>query len=288
MNARRQAAGSGSSSGVARLLRPRRIAVIGGEAAARVAEQCDRMGFDGALWPVHPSRETVAGRPVFRSIDALPGTPDAAFVGVNRHATIDAVAALSRLGAGGAVCYASGFLEAADGGRLQRDLVDAAAGMPIIGPNCYGFINYLDATPLWPDQHGGRRLDPAEKGVAIVTQSSNIAISMTMQQRALPVAYMVTAGNQAQLDVSCLALALLDDARVSAIGLHVAGFHSVAGFEALARRARERNVPVMKTGRSAQGRAAEYSHTAPSPGRTPARRRSCADSGLPARAASRN
>ena len=264
MNARRQAAGSGSSSGVARLLRPRRIAVIGGEAAARVAEQCDRMGFDGALWPVHPTREAVAGRPVFRSIDALPGTPDAAFVGVNRHATIDAVAALSRLGAGGAVCYASGFLEAPDGGRLQRDLVDAAAGMPIIGPNCYGFINYLDATPLWPDQHGGRRLDPAEKGVAIVTQSSNIAISMTMQQRALPVAYMVTAGNQAQLDVSCLALALLDDARVSAIGLHVAGFHSVAGFEALARRARERNVPVvvMKTGRSAQGRAAEYSHTA--------------------------
>ena len=264
MNARRQAAESGSSSGVARLLRPRRIAVIGGEAAARVAEQCDRMGFDGALWPVHPTREAVAGRPVFRSIDALPGAPDAAFVGVNRHATIDAVAALSRLGAGGAVCYASGFLEAADGGRLQRDLVDAAAGMPIIGPNCYGFINYLDATPLWPDQHGGRRLDPAERGVAIVTQSSNIAISMTMQQRALPVAYMVTAGNQAQLDVSSLALALLDDARVSAIGLHVAGFHSVAGFEALARRARERKVPVavMKTGRSAQGRAAEFSHTA--------------------------
>ena len=264
MNARRQAAGSGPFSGVARLLRPRRIAVIGGEAAARVAEQCDRMGFDGALWPVHPTRETIAGRRAYRSIDALPGTPDAAFVGVNRHATIDAVAALSRLGAGGAVCYASGFLEAADGGRLQRDLVDAAAGMPIIGPNCYGFINFLDGTPLWPDQHGGRRLDPAERGVAIVTQSSNIAISMTMQQRALPVAYMVTAGNQAQLDVSCLALALLDDARVSAIGLHVAGFDSVAGFEALARRARERKVPVvvMKTGRSAQGRAAEFSHTA--------------------------
>ena len=264
MNARRLAAGSDSSSGVARLLRPRRIAVIGGEAAARVAEQCDRMGFDGALWPVHPTRETVAGRRVFRSIDALPGTPDAAFVGVNRHATIDAVAALSRLGAGGAVCYASGFLEAPDGGQLQRDLVDAAAGMPIIGPNCYGFINFLDGTPLWPDQHGGRRLDPAERGVAIVTQSSNIAISMTMQQRALPVAYMVTAGNQAQLDVSSLALALLDDARVSAIGLHVAGFHSVAGFEALALRARERKVPVvvMKTGRSVKGRAAEISHTA--------------------------
>ena len=264
MNARRRAAGSSRSSGVARLLRPRRIAVIGGDAAARVAEQCDRMGFDGPVWPVHPTRETVAGRRAFRSIDQLPGPPDAAFVGVNRHATIDAVAALSRLGAGGAVCFASGFLEAPDGGRMQRDLVDAAAGMPIIGPNCYGFINFLDAAPLWPDQHGGRRLDPDERGVAIISESSNIAISMTMQQRALPVAYMVTVGNQAQLDMSSLAVALLEEARVSAIGLLVAGFESVRGFEELARRARQQKVPVavMKTGRSAQGRAAALSHTA--------------------------
>ena len=264
MDVRRVTVESGPGAGMARLLRPRSIAVIGGEAAARVAEQCDRMGFDGDLWPVHPSRETVAGRRAFRSIDMLPGVPDAAFVGVNRHATIDAVAALSRLGAGGAVCYASGFLEAADGELLQRDLVDAAGDMPIIGPNCYGFINFLDATPLWPDQHGGRRLEPSERGVAIITQSSNIAISMTMQQRALPVAYLVTAGNQAQLGVSRLASALLEDERVSAVGLHVEGFDSAAGFEALSRCARERGVPVvaLKTGRSVQGRTATLSHTA--------------------------
>ena len=224
MDARRSTVGSFAAAGVTRLLRPRSIAVIGGEAAARVAEQCDRMGFDGNLWPVHPSRKTVAGRRAFHSIDMLPGVPDAAFVGVNRHATIAAVAALSRMGAGGAVCYASGFLEAADGELLQRDLVDAAGSMPIIGPNCYGFINFLDGAPLWPDQHGGRRLEPSERGVAIITQSSNIAISMTMQQRALPIAYLLTAGNQAQLGVSRLALALLEDERVSAVGLHIEAF----------------------------------------------------------------
>ena len=264
MDARRSTVGSFAAAGVTRLLRPRSIAVIGGEAAARVAEQCDRMGFDGNLWPVHPSRKTVAGRRAFHSIDMLPGVPDAAFVGVNRHATIAAVAALSRMGAGGAVCYASGFLEAADGELLQRDLVDAAGSMPIIGPNCYGFINFLDGAPLWPDQHGGRRLEPSERGVAIITQSSNIAISMTMQQRALPIAYLLTAGNQAQLGVSRIALALLEDERVSAVGLHIEAFDSAAGFEALSRCARERGVPVvaMKTGRSAKGRTATLSHTA--------------------------
>ena len=264
--------GQGASSGAgvpdpakfSRLMRPRSIAVIGGREAARVAEQCDRMGFDGALWPVHPEHATVARRPAFRSVAELPGVPDAAFVAVNRHATVEVVAALARAGAGGAVCYASGFLESNDGGVLQRALVEAAAEMPIVGPNCYGLINFLDGTPLWPDQHGGRRLGPDERGVAIVTQSSNIGVSLTMQRRALPVAYLVTAGNQAQLGISRLASALLDDERVSAIGLYVEGFDSVAGFEALARKSRERAVPVavMKTGRSERARASNLTHTA--------------------------
>ena len=232
---RSSCAGSGRTvaAGAARLdrlMRPRSVAVIGGREAARVAEQCDRMGFDGALWPVHPTRGTVAGRTAFRSVAELPAAPDAAFVAVNRHATVETVATLARIGGGGAVCYASGFLEANDGGALQRALVEAAAGMPIVGPNCYGLINFLDGVPLWPDQHGGRRLGPNERGVAIVTQSSNIGVSLTMQQRGLPVAYLVTAGNQAQLGISGLACALLDDERVSALGLYVEGFDSVAGF----------------------------------------------------------
>ena len=255
---------SPSAARIARLLRPRRIAVIGGLAAARVAEQCDRMGFDGALWPVHPKRDRIAGRAVFRSVADLPGAPDAAFVGVNRHATVEAVSALARAGAGGAICYASGFRESDDGAALQQALVKAAGEMPILGPNCYGLLNLLDGVALWPDQHGGRRLEPDERGVAIVSQSSNLAISMTMQRRGLPVAYVATAGNQAQLGLSRIARALLDDDRVSALGLHVEGFDSVRGFETLAREARARKVPVvvMKTGRSERGRAANLSHTA--------------------------
>ena len=40
----------------------------------------------------------------------------------------------------------------------RRELVEAAGDMPIIGPNCYGLINYADGALLWPDQHGGLRL----------------------------------------------------------------------------------------------------------------------------------
>jgi acyl-CoA synthetase (NDP forming) len=226
------------------------------------------MGFAGDTWPVHPTREEVAGRKAYRSVAELPGAPDAAFVGVNRHLTIEVVKALAERGAGGAVCFAAGYLETEaydeHGERLQAELVAAAGRMPIIGPNCYGLINYADGALLWPDQHGGIRLAEGGRGVAIITQSSNIAINMTMQKRGLPIAFLMTAGNQAQTGLSEMALGLIEDDRVTALGLHIEAFDSVAGFERLAARARELRKPIiaMKVGRSEQARQATVSHTA--------------------------
>jgi len=251
-----------------KLLRPRSLAVFGGREARRVVEQCERMGFGGAIWPVHPRHEQVAGHRCYRSVAQLPGVPDAAFIGVNRHRSVDIVGQLSAAGAGGAVCYASGFLEVAaqssEGGDLQAALLQAAAQMPIFGPNCYGLINYLDGALLWPDQHGGRRLPAGATGVAIICQSSNIAISLTMQQRGLPIAYVLTAGNQAQVSVAEMVSGLLEDPRVSAIGLHIEGFGDLAGFEAMAAKARRRKIPivVLKVGRTVQAQVATLSHTA--------------------------
>ncbi|WP_411196642.1 acetate--CoA ligase family protein [Rhizobium sp.] len=248
-----------------RLLRPQTIAVFGGREARRVIEQCDRMDFAGKIWPVHPKLDEVLGRPCYRSVSDLPSAPDAAFVGVNRTLTVEIVRSLSRAGAGGAVCYASGFSEATgeleDGAELQQALLAAAGDMPILGPNCYGLINGLDGALLWPDQHGMKR---SKCGVAILTQSSNIAINLTMQTRGLPIAYMVTAGNQAQTSLADIACALIDDPRVTAVGLHVEGFGDLSSLERLAAIARRSKKPVvvLKVGRSEQARHAAVSHTA--------------------------
>jgi len=248
-----------------RLLRPQTIAVFGGREARRVIEQCDRMGFAGEIWPVHPKLDEVLGRPCYRSVSDLPSAPDAAFVGVNRTLTVDIVRSLSEAGAGGAVCYASGFSEATaeleDGDELQQALLEAAGDMPILGPNCYGLINGLDGALLWPDQHGMQRI---ERGVAILTQSSNIALNLTMQTRGVPIAYMVTLGNQAQTSLSDVACALIDDPRITAVGLHVEGFGDLASLERLAAMARRSRKPVvvLKVGRSELAKHAAVSHTA--------------------------
>lgn len=249
-----------------RLLRPRTIAVVGGGAwCASVIRECRKIGFAGDIWPVHPVKETVEGLPAFASIDALPAAPDAAFVGVNRLATVEVIAALSKRGSGGAICFASGFQEAieelSDGADVQAALLKAAGDMPILGPNCYGHVNALDGVALWPDHHG---LVPVDRGVAIVTQSSNIAINLTMQTRGLPLAYVVTAGNQAQTDLAQIGQALLADPRVTALGLHIEGIQDIRRLEDLAATARAlgKSIVALKVGASDQAQAATVSHTA--------------------------
>jgi len=248
-----------------RLTRPRTIAVFGGKEARRVIEQCDKMGFAGEIWPVHPKNDEILGRSCYRSVADLPAAPDAAFVGINRQLTIEIIRELSARGAGGAVCYASGFREAvselADGDTLQAALVSAAGDMPILGPNCYGFINMLDGALMWPDQHGMLRV---ERGVAVLTQSSNIACNISMQQRGLPLAYLMTAGNQAQTGLAELACTVIQDPRVTAVGLHVEGFDSLDTLERLAGLSRQLKKPVamLKVGKSEAAQLATVSHTA--------------------------
>ncbi|ASJ75425.1 acetate--CoA ligase family protein [Granulosicoccus antarcticus] len=247
-----------------RLLKPRSIAVLGGHWAEEVIKQCRKAGFEGDVWPVHPTRETLAGERCFRNIDELPGVPDACFIGVNKDRTIEIVKQLSDAGAGGAICFASGFGESAaldsDGDKRQDRLIEAAGDMPVIGPNCYGLINYLDQIVMWPDVHGGKTV---KRGVAIITQSSNIAINLSMQKRGLPVAYLITAGNQAQTSLAELAIAVLEDERVTALGLHIEGFSDIRAFESLASRARAlgKRIIVLKTGVTPLARAALISHT---------------------------
>lgn len=246
---------------LSRLLQARSIAVIGGGFwCENVIRSAQAMGFRGEIFAVHPKRDAVAGVGAFRSVNDLPHAPDAAFIGVNREASVGLVRDLAAMGAGGAVVFASGFAEA-EASDLQVALTEAAGEMPILGPNCYGFINYLDRALLWPDQHGGVAVD---KGVAIIAQSSNIAINLTMQSRALPLAYVVTVGNQAQTGLSELGVALLDDARVTALGLHIEGIDDLDAFAALARRAHELGKPVvvLKVGATAAAQALTVSHTA--------------------------
>ena len=126
---------------------------------------------------------------------------------------------LSANGCGGAVCFASGFDELDETGQRTRALLDAAGPMPVLGPNCYGFLNYLDGVVLWPDQQPAPRR--AGCGHHLAKRQSchqhHLAIA------GLPIASVWTVGNQAMLGMEELLDSVLDDDRVTAVGLYLEG-----------------------------------------------------------------
>lgn len=242
-----------------RLLRPGSIAFVGGEAAGRAADQCLALGFEGDMWMVNPRRAPRPDLPTAASVADLPAAVDAAFVGVNRSAAVEVVRDLAAGGAGGAVCHASGFAEIGAGGvALQRDLVAAAAGMPVVGPNCYGIVSAVAGAALWPDQQG---LSRCERGAALVTQSGNIALNLTMQQRGLDVAYVAALGNQADVGVEEALEALAADEAVTAVGICIEALGDPARFAEAVGRARGVPVAALKSGVTAAGGVIAASHT---------------------------
>jgi acyl-CoA synthetase (NDP forming) len=219
------------------------------------------MGYQGEIWPVHPTRKTVGGFDCYPSIEDLPGIPDAAHVGVNREATIDIVRSLSQSGAGGCVCYAAGFAEMGEqGGELEKRLIEAAGDLPLIGPNTFGFLNFLDRCALWPYLFGCK---PVERGVALISQSGNIAMNLTMNMRSVNFSHVIGTGNQSVLGPGDYIDALLDDDRVSAIGMYIEGIDDFAHFCRAATRALEKCVPivVMKVGKTEASARQSSTHT---------------------------
>ena len=55
-----------------------------------------------------------------------------------------------------------------------------------------------------------------------------------MQKRSLPIAFILTVGNQAKSGISDLIQMLLDDDRITAVGLYIEGFDNIQKFEAAA------------------------------------------------------
>ena len=244
-----------------RLLRPRHVALVGGGDVATVINECRRIGYSGALWPVNPKRESISGIPCFADIEALPAAPDATFLAVPKQAAIDITAKLARRGAGGVVCYTAGFSEIGSAGQqAEAELLDAAGEMALLGPNCYGLINYHDQLALWPFAHGGTH---PGFGAAIVTQSGMLSSDLTMSQRHLPLSYMVSVGNQASLRLEDFIDTFLEEPHVRAIGLHIEAIRDTEKFASAAIRAIEKNIPIvaLKTGVSEIGARLTASHT---------------------------
>ena len=248
---------------LARLLAPRTVALIGGGAwTDAVAASGRTIGYTGETWRVHPTRASDSTTRYFRSVEELPAAPDAAFIAAPANEVPAIAGSLARRGAGGFVCFAAGFDETAtdEGRALTRGLLATAGSLPFTGPNCYGLVNFFDRVALWPDQVVGA---PLERGVAILTQSGTIALTLMFNHRSLPIGYVITVGNQTRLAVEDLIEILTEDPRVSAFGLYLEGIKDAGRFARAVAKARAAGKPValVKAGRTEAAIQAAATHT---------------------------
>jgi acyl-CoA synthetase (NDP forming) len=250
----------GLSENLRRLLSPRHIAFIGGSDADFSASQCAAQ-FDGPVWGVNPKRETLGGVPCYRQVDDLPEAPDAVFLATPRTAATETIYRLRQIGAGGVACFTAGYGElGAVGQRAEAELIKAAGDMALVGPNCYGLVNYTNGAVLWPFGAGNHR---CHKGVALIMQSGMLPANMIMNDRSVPITHVISAGNQAVLTIEDYIDVLLDDPAVTAIGLYIEGIKNIQKFADAAIKAItvDKPIVVLKAGKSSLGTQISISHT---------------------------
>lgn len=246
-----------------RLIAPESIALIGASAWTDAVAAGNRaIGYRGTLFRVNAKRAASGAPGFYGSVAELPQAPDSAFVAVPNHEVPGVAAQLAARGAGGFVCFASGFSElgTAVGEQLTRSLLEQAGDLPFFGPNCYGFVNYFDRAAMLPDQVVGA---PAERGVAMICQSGTIALTLSFNQRSLPLGYLFSVGNQTRIAVEDLIDILSEDARVSAFGLYLEGVRNAERFAAAVEKARRAGKPIalVKSGRTEAAARTAHSHT---------------------------
>ena len=249
-----------SPENLRRLLSPRHIAFIGGNDADFSARQCAAQ-FDGPVWGVNPGRETLGGVRCYPAVEDLPEAPDAVFLATPRAAATDTVRRLAQIGAGGIACFTAGYGELGETGqRAEAELIEAAGDMALVGPNCYGLVNFTNGAVLWPFGAGNHR---CHSGVALIMQSGMLPANMIMNDRSVPISHVISAGNQALLTIEDYMDVLLEDAAVTAIGLYIEGVKSIQKFAEAALKALALNkaVVVLKAGKSSLGSQISISHT---------------------------
>jgi acetate---CoA ligase (ADP-forming) len=254
-------------------LDPRSIAIIGAsenpnKVGGRPVHYLDKFGFKGRIFPINPSRAEVQGHRCYKSLDDLPEAPEMAIVAVAGDNAIGAVEDCATRGVKVAVVMASGFgeVDAVAGKAKERRMVEAArmAGMRIVGPNSQGLANFgtgaiASFSTMFMD------MDRAEGHVAMLSQSgalSTVPVGF-LRQRGIGVRHTHATGNDADITVGELAVAVAEDPEVKLLLLYLESIPETRYLEELADIALDRDLPIiaLKSGRSEAGRQAAQSHT---------------------------
>jgi acetate---CoA ligase (ADP-forming) len=255
-----------------KMLNPRSIAIVGatprmqygGRFLAAALKAKDRV----RVYAVNPRYDDIMGVRSYPSVTDLPEAPDVVAVVVPWDQVLDVLEESHRKGAGSAIVISAGFAERGVDDRrdLQGQLSEFArtSGMRISGPNCLGLANVKD--DIWATA-SSRGAEGLTGPIGLVCQSGATAFGpflVRAVENGIGFSYIISTGNEADLDFTDFARYLLDDPDTRVIAGFVEGFKRADKFLEVAKLAAERGKPIVliKIGRSELGARAARSHTA--------------------------
>ncbi|WP_313299158.1 acetate--CoA ligase family protein [Diaphorobacter sp.] len=253
-------------------LNPRSVAIIGAsdnihKIGGRPIYYMQQHGFQGKVYPINPTRTEIQGHRAYGTLGDLPEVPDLALIVVGGDKTVSAVEECAARGVKSAVIIASGFGETGpEGKELEQHMLDKAraAGMRLYGPNTQGLANFgTGAIAGFSTMF--IEVPPMDGPIGIVSQSGGMS-AMTyglLRGRGLGVRHVHATGNEADVSVGEMALAVAHDPDVKLLLLYLETITKPDVLAQAAAFARERDLPIVavKAGRTAGGQRAASSHT---------------------------
>jgi acetyltransferase len=212
---------------------------------------------------IHPKREQVFGVPCYKSVSLVPDTVDLMIICTSQKTVIPLLREGAAKGCGGAVVFASGYGEIGteEGRQNEAELIAVAKelNIAIMGPNCAGFVNYVDNVQAFAFISEKR---DRKGSVGVVSQSGQLCLSL-MDCPGMRFSYSISAGNSKMIQMEDYMEFLVDDENTKVVSIYIEGIKNADKFAAVLKKAAEKKKPVviLKAGRSAKGGAIAASHT---------------------------
>ena len=250
------------------LVAPSSIAILGASdrpsGALSLIHSLRRFGFAGAIYPVNPRYDAVAGLTCYPCIIEVPTAPDLVACCINAARIPDAMVDIAKRGACAAVIYDAGFAERGEEGRRAQDFIAgicADAGMALCGPNGLGILNPTAGSTSYLSE----LRDPTRLvgNVGLVSQSGSICNGMMTDMRRFGFSLVVSCGNEAVTGTAAYLEYLIDDPATRVIATFTESVREPERYVAALDRAAVAGKPVivLKVGRNARTREAIHTHT---------------------------
>jgi len=229
---------------LSRLLDPGSIAVIGASARETsaghvVSRNLLEGGYQGKLYFVNPRYPEILGQPCFKSLKALPETPDLALILTPARLLRRTLVQCARKGCKVAIVM-SGIEDAASMHHYAQRL-----GLRILGPYCAGLIRpHLGINATYSDNR------IAKGSLAIVSQSASLGAALLDWAETSGVGFsaLLSTGSDTDISLADLLDLLAEDRHTKAVIVYLDSVNSTRSLlSALSATARIKPVVLMKS-----------------------------------------